>query len=272
MRYRFDAMPVLRAWGRGRLRGDGVGRLALPGARLVPGPEAAAPLPSPNGRMFAKVQDTMTHPIQRAIDSLYEAEACPRLHIDVTLDDVVCPDAVRNEWKDRLIIDLDPNYPMNLEFTDIGIEADLVFGDDLMRCTFPWKSIYVVANRATGERTIIEENLPAALRSTPTVHPPRPRPVGLRVASDPTTEARRGSRRRRRHRPSPTGHTRVEPAAGDDAARSDKGSAASESADSITETSETSETSEGARPSSAELKDQEAKRRRAIFRVIDGGT
>ena len=52
----------------------------------------------------------MHHPLQQAIESLQAKDVCPRLHVDVTHEDAVCPDFVRDKWQQRLIIDLDPEY------------------------------------------------------------------------------------------------------------------------------------------------------------------
>lgn len=106
----------------------------------------------------------MVHPVQSVVESLYEAGRCPRLHVNALWDGVVCPDFIREQWRERLIIDLDANYPLDLSFDDQGIEADLSFGGFVTRCSFPWGSIYVVADRATGHGFVLQQNVPASVK------------------------------------------------------------------------------------------------------------
>ena len=87
------------------------------------------------------------HPAQEAIQALHTEERCPRLHIDVTHEDAVCPDFVVEKWQQRLVIDLDPSYPLELEFTEVGVEANLSFGGYVTRCVFPFAAIFVVVDR-----------------------------------------------------------------------------------------------------------------------------
>ena len=91
----------------------------------------------------------MVHPVQSVVESLYAAGRCPRLHVNALHEGVVCPDFIRDQWEERLIIDLDANYPLDLSFGEEGIGADLSFGGYITRCTFPYGAIYVVADRAT---------------------------------------------------------------------------------------------------------------------------
>ena len=51
----------------------------------------------------------MVHRIQRTIESLHAAGSCPRLQINLSADGVDCPDFVREQWNERLIVDLDPS-------------------------------------------------------------------------------------------------------------------------------------------------------------------
>ena len=106
----------------------------------------------------------MVHPVQSVVESLYAAGRCPRLHVNSRCPDVACPDFIREQWQERLIIDLDTSYPLDLNFSDEGISADLSFGGYVTRCTFPWQSIYVVADRATGRGIVIDQNMPEIVR------------------------------------------------------------------------------------------------------------
>ena len=106
----------------------------------------------------------MVHPVQSVVESLYAAGRCPRLHVNATCEGVVCPDFIREQWRERLIIDLDSSYPLDLTFAEEGIGADLSFGGYLTRCMFPWGAIYVVADRATGRGIVLDQNMPESVR------------------------------------------------------------------------------------------------------------
>ena len=138
-------------------------------------------------------------PIQTAIESLQAKGLCPRLHVDVTHEDAVLPDFVRDKWKERLVIDLDPGYPLDLAFTEVGVEADLSFGGYVTRCTFPWAAIYVVADRGTGRGQVFAGNIPESLRHQYGAPAPQVPALDLeltRVRDD--TRPKTGSRRHRR--------------------------------------------------------------------------
>ncbi|MEE9382337.1 MAG: ClpXP protease specificity-enhancing factor SspB [Nannocystaceae bacterium] len=158
----------------------------------------------------------MAHTVESAVNSLRVAGRCPRLHVNALGEGVTCPDHIREQWQERLIIDLDSSYPLNLQCDANGISADLSFLAYVRRCTFPWNSIYVVADRATGRGIVFKENMPESVRAS---------------------------------RPSPT--------TGPLPARSEMLAAARASGRSGTDA--------GAAP-------DEVERRRAAFRVIDGGT
>ena len=79
---------------------------------------------------------------------------------------VVCPDFIREQWKERLIIDLDPSYPLDLTFEADAISADLSFGGYVTRCTFPYGAVYVVADRSTGRGIVLDQNMPESVRRT----------------------------------------------------------------------------------------------------------
>lgn len=194
-------------------------------------------------------------PIQDAIESLYAKDLCPRLHVDVTHADAVCPDFVRDKWKERLVIDLDPSYPLDLAFTKLGVEADLSFGGYVTRCVFPWASIYVVADRATGRGQVFASNIPASLRHEfGAPRAPAIDPALTEVRDDPSVK--KGSRRRKRRgaaaEPPREGVRLLEVASSDEAE----------------EQTEAEAPTEVEAPSA----DQTAQTRRSAFKVIDGGS
>ena len=80
----------------------------------------------------------MAHPVQSVVESLYASGRCPRLHVNASLEGVVCPDFIREQWQERLIIDLDASYPLDLSFDEHGLGADLSFGGYVTRGSFPW--------------------------------------------------------------------------------------------------------------------------------------
>jgi stringent starvation protein B len=107
----------------------------------------------------------LAHPVQTVLESLYAAERCPRLHVNAMKDGVVCPDFIREQWKERLVIDLDASYPLALEMDEDGLSADLSFGGYVSRCSFPWAAIYVVSDRDSGRGIVLEQNVPMSVRA-----------------------------------------------------------------------------------------------------------
>ena len=174
----------------------------------------------------------MVHPVQSVVESLYAAGRCPRLHVNATCEGVVCPDFIREQWQERLIIDLDASYPLDLTFAADGIGADLSFGGYVTRCTFPWRAIYVVADRATGRGIVLDQNMPESVRRS---RPPNPAPL---PSGDLTNLFDRSRDIRRRQGP---GQPAMAEAMGG---------------------------GQEAQPSASQ---EEALRRRAAFRVINGG-
>ena len=108
----------------------------------------------------------MVHPVQSVIESLYAAGRCPRLHVNALFEDVSCPDFIREQWRERLIIDLDPSYPLDLTFEEDGLGADLSFGGYVTRCSFPYGAVYVVADRSTGRGIVLDQNMPDSVKRT----------------------------------------------------------------------------------------------------------
>lgn len=193
----------------------------------------------------------MVHPVQSVIESLYAAGRCPRLHVNATHAAVVCPEEIRHQWKERLIIDLDSSYPLDLTFGQGGLAANLSFGGTVTRCTFPWEAIYVVMDRATGRGIVLDRHVPESVRrqsgaSAPAVRmdpepesEPAPERPDLRaVADEPAT--------------SPITPTAGKP---EPAKASEPGKPEPEAA-----------------PADKPVTDEsQVKKRRAAFRVIDGG-
>lgn len=139
------------------------------------------------------------HPIGRAIENVLSAGHTPRLQIDARRKDVVVPDHVRTRWGARLIIDLDPSWPLALEHTKDALEVDLAFHGIVDRCRLGWGAIYAIVDRATGQGSVFRENLPletlppellaegATSGPPPAETPPR---VSLTAVRSPPEEAR----------------------------------------------------------------------------------
>jgi hypothetical protein len=102
------------------------------------------------------------HPLVRAIEQLYAAGATPRLVIDARRIDVVVPDFLRVKWAERLVIDLDAAYPLDLAYDAAGVHASLAFSGVVSRCTFSWPSIYRIVDRADGRGIVVPAHEPAA--------------------------------------------------------------------------------------------------------------
>lgn len=103
-------------------------------------------------------------PEGRALRQILEAEQCPRLTINALFPGVICPDAVRNQWRDRLLIDLDPASVYSLVIDIFGVRARLSFAGVASDCSFPWGSIYTICDRSTGRGIVIDARVPPARR------------------------------------------------------------------------------------------------------------
>ncbi len=209
-------------------------------------------------------------PIQDAIESLHRAGRCPRLHIDVTHEDAVCPDFVSEKWGQRLIIDLDPSYPLELEFTPVGVEANLSFGGYVTRCTFPWLAIYVVADRDKGRGQVFASHIPAALRQDYGLPPTAAVDPELTKVQD-DARAKKSSRRRKRRRSE--AEAEAEPARPRPAIGLVEAADADEDADEPEDNAAEDNAAEddAAEDDAAEDKQSVAQARRSAFKVIDGG-
>lgn len=191
----------------------------------------------------------MVHPVQSVIESLYAAGRCPRLHVNATHAAVVCPDEIRHQWKERLIIDLDSSYPLDLTFSATGIAANLSFGGTVTRCSFPWEAIYVVMDRATGRGIVLDRHVPESVRRQSGTAAP-----AVRMDAEPESEAipERPDLRAVADVPAtaPVKPAEAEPGKAEPAKASEPEAAPAE------------------KPATDE---SQVKKRRAAFRVIDGG-
>lgn len=213
----------------------------------------------------------MVHPVQSVVESLYAAGRCPRLHVNATCEGVVCPDHIRDQWRERLIIDLDATYPLDLTFAEEGIGADLSFGGHVTRCTFPWKAIYVVADRASGKGIVIDQNMPESVRRSRT--PPTTGPLPSTGDLRRTFEHERAKDRRvggpskpNRRKPKPTGPTELHHSG----PGPERG--ATPTVATVSTASNASTSSSQPAASDNPERDGEVQRRRAAFKVIDGGS
>ncbi len=202
--------------------------------------------------MGSKKKPPLPHPIAKAIEDVFAAGHTPRIHVDARRSDVSVPDHVRERWQARLVIDLDPSWPLRLEYVAEGVAVDLAFSGVVSRCVFGWSAIYVVLDRATGRGTVIEGHLPPHELPDALAHAGPPREVRtLKVV--PSDDA-----------PSATPSVKP-PAIGDDASPPKKRSRRRDGGAAEATPPPTDASSESS-------SDQQAKERRARFRVIDGGS
>lgn len=194
----------------------------------------------------------MLHPVRKMIESLHAKGACPRIQVDLTVERVVCPDFVRDQWKEKLVIDLDPTYPLDLAFTEDGVEADLSFDGFVTRCVFPFDSIYVVSDRATQKGIVIEQNVPKSARPKAKLTSVSRSELDAKAGGKRESTSR--SRRRRRPKAKPELQAAPEPA---------------EHAPTKPEPAAVADAPDAGQPRTGST-DEEAKRRRSVFQVIDG--
>ncbi len=90
------------------------------------------------------------HPLKSLLDRIWNEGHTPRLIINATHEDVLIPEWLRAQHKERLVLDLQADYPMNIEFNLEKLSADLAFSGSVVRCTVPWKRIIAVFDRDTG--------------------------------------------------------------------------------------------------------------------------
>ena len=197
----------------------------------------------------------MVHPVQSVIESLYAAGRCPRLHVDATHAHVTVPDFIRQQWRERLNLPRPAPYPPDLLCGETGPPADLSFGGQVTRCSFPWTAIYIVTDRSTGRGIVLDRHVPESVRRQSAGQQP---PIGLEPTAVPAEDVSPG--------PRPELH-RID---SDSEADADADADADTEAD--TEAEAAPALAEAATPA-AEVapSDDQAKKRRAAFRVIDGG-
>lgn len=109
--------------------------------------------------------------VKSLLDGIWNKGHCPKIIIDATHKDVEIPEYVREEWGARLALNLVASDPLDPGFDDDALRLTLAFRGHVVRCTFPWNRIYMVADRETGQGAVIQTNLPEGVRSTAT--PPR---------------------------------------------------------------------------------------------------
>ena len=218
----------------------------------------------------SKLHQFVVHPVQSVIESLYAAGRCPRLHVNALFEGVSCPDFIREQWRERLIIDLDPSYPLDLTFEADGLGADLSFGGYVTRCSFPYGAVYVVADRSTGRGIVLDQNMPDSVKRTrygraggegrssspskPSLRPVAPEPDN----SDNSEHSDHVDESDEPTRPD----VQLDPA---DAAEAAQASAKS------AEASSGGEAEPDSKPES-KADTEQVQKRRAAFRVIDGGS
>lgn len=211
----------------------------------------------------------MVHPVQSVIESLYAAGRCPRLHVNATHASVVCPEEIRHQWKERLIIDLDSSYPLDLTFGQTGLAANLSFGGLVTRCSFAWEAIYVVMDRATGRGIVLDRHVPESVRRQSGA---AAQAVRLDSDGEPTPE--RPELRAVSMEPDPieVSETPASAAASEAATAAATSSTSPASAVSaVSAASAAAATAEPEKPATPATDETQVKKRRAAFRVIDGG-
>jgi stringent starvation protein B len=203
------------------------------------------------------------HPIQVALEEIWGRGHTPRIQVDARREGVVVPEHVRTKWGARLVLDLDASWPLNIAFDSKGIEVDLAFQGHVCRCTLPWESIYVVVDRATGRGFLIESHVPRDIES----HVPRdPEP------SPPQAVVGKRPREPRRLEVVGAGASTVPSSARPAAAAASNGEPVSPTPEHGSAGAPNAESgTDGEAPRERPTSEEEAKRRRALFRVIDGG-
>lgn len=212
------------------------------------------------------------HPIQRAIEDVYATGHTPRVQVDARRVDVMVPEFIRKQWQARLVIDLDPSYPLNLAYTKEGLEVELAFQGQVTRCLFGWLSIYAIIDRSTGRGIVVESHLPPAELDAALlwVEKPKPAPKNGRKASPLRALSPSGSKGEKPKAEVEAPVSEEKPAVARVTSLADRRKSkpvVEESAAKVLESSESTAEETPKEPPKAD----DAKARRARFRVIDGG-
>lgn len=101
------------------------------------------------------------HAVHAIIEQIY-LRGVPRVVVNATAPDVVVPEYLRKLHGEELALDLDPNYPMELEYTKEGLHATLSFHPTVTRCFLPWRSIWMIYVRGTPEAVLVPSHAPPA--------------------------------------------------------------------------------------------------------------
>lgn len=213
------------------------------------------------------------HPIQRAIEDVYATGHTPRVQVDARRVDVTVPEFIRKQWQARLVIDLDPSYPLNLAYTKEGLVVELAFQGQVTRCLFGWLSIYAIIDRSTGRGIVVESHLPPAELDAALlwVEKPKAAPKNGRKASPLRALSPSGSKGEK-----PKTEVEEAPLAEERAAvarvtsLADRRKSKPVVEESAAKVLESSKSAAEETPKEAPKAD-DAKARRARFRVIDGG-
>jgi len=107
--------------------------------------------------------DDPQNAIQRSIQDLLRRGRNAHVLVDATRDGVEVPDHVREQWKQRLMLDLNPDWPMGLDFDEQAFYADLGFQGVLMRCRIPFRAVWAVMDTKDGNGFVFHSNLPPEL-------------------------------------------------------------------------------------------------------------
>ena len=104
----------------------------------------------------------MTHPIQKILDRIWNEGHTPMILVDSRPEDVVLPAHIKDRYKESLALMLGAKDPLNIEFDETGIHADLAFNFHVARCTIPWKRNYQVMDTTTGAGVKLTLHEPSA--------------------------------------------------------------------------------------------------------------
>lgn len=99
-----------------------------------------------SNELEARRQATIT-----ALDGIWEERHIPRVHVRLPVPGL--PENVAKVWEGSptgIYIDLDPKYPLELSYTNDGIEVSLAFKGVVARCTLPWTQILAIVKMVGG--------------------------------------------------------------------------------------------------------------------------